>query len=194
MLLPVGHILDARLEYKELYFLSIDKDISIFFKPLSLDKYEALRKFSSMYPRFAEDFKDKFFMQHIIQYVDTGAGVIYIEGMEDAPEIYTMKDLLDVIPAGVVETFYKALIAISAPLEPQEFESQLNLYRNINYYDIIQTILSLTASVYHLDVDTLKQKTWEEIIKLFVSAESILTGEIPKLPLSLVKEENGKQT
>jgi len=185
---PVGHIIDARLKYGDLYYLNIDK-ISIFIKPMSLKKFDVITKFIAAYPGNVENIKEKVFLESLIQYIDMDAGMFYIKDMEDDPAIFTKDMLLDVIPAGIVDTVFSAILKLSGPSDVQQLEYDLNLSRNIELQDVIGTMLSLIASAYKADMEELREKNWTKILAMFSTAEMLLSGNMPELPLKLETDD-----
>ena len=183
------HILEAKIDNEEVFSIELEDGISAIFHSMKLSEYTSYTEFINAYPNQKMDAEEFLFKRYVVQFVDKNAGLFYLTDVEEEG-LATCDELLDMVPAGVVSSLSWAILSTSAPHTTENLEEHLRMARYTQQQDLVGIILSLIATTYHIDVNTLKkEKTWNEILSMFAQAESVLTGQIPELPLELDKEK-----
>jgi len=182
------HILEAKIDSKNIFLMELEDGITAIFRSMKLSEFIGYNDFLASYPQQRTEAEEFIFEKYTVQFVDQMAGMFYLQGSEEET-FATYEELFNMIASGAISSISSAILSVSGPQTTEQLEEQLSLSRYTEQGNLINTILSILSSVYHLDTDKLKkEKTWQEILSIYAQSESILTQQVPELPLKIDRE------
>lgn len=184
-------VLQAKLKHGNIYIIEFDKYTAGSFSLLSWREYKALRDYLTAYPSHEENVKDYIFEKTIIEFFTPGIlykGNNLTEDDISAGYMY-YEDLIEYIPAGVVDSLVNAVLLLSGASNIYKFIEDINIARDTDIFAYESLITAIMKSQLKLTEKELEDMTWPQVAQLFAAGESMLSGQIPDFPLSIKKEK-----
>lgn len=178
-------ILEIKRKNKYVFLLQFEEGHVILFKILSLGEYKVLIETIQNFPHTYDEIVDNVFRDCVLEYM--WGNLVY---SSDQNNFY---DLLEVIPAGVVESVVELIFFLSGTTNLEKLLSDLDIVRVNIQYEFNDMLYLWMASVYgdmNLDYNNMYYYDFLQRLAVF---EMIGTGTVPELPLQLQKQTPKKE-
>jgi len=174
-------VLKAKKEFKHLYYIKVDKETAIIFRGLTWGEFKEYRSLLLTFPEMEPDVFEDIFSDCTIEFIAPGMG--YRKWSDDFTNGYmSMNNLLEFIPAGVVNMMVNFLMSRSGAMNAEKFMEDLAQARQYAPNAFEDRITSMVSTIFRMKKDDWDNMEWEDVLNNIVQGELILSGQVLETP------------
>jgi len=178
-------LIKAKKKYKDIYFLQFDEKTSIVFRSLTWGEFKDYRSLLLNFPDMEMDLAEDIFKQCTVEFITPGIPFKKWATKKDMTKGYlTIEDVVNYIPAGVVDTVFKTIIHISGSFNIEQFQQDLSQARFIAVQDVEEQLLQYISTIFKIKKTDYNNMSWNEILMTIARAEKIIQGQVPEAPFT----------